>query len=272
MSGRLPTTIYKNLFLTLLFAFYICSVYSQGKEELQIVSAAADTLIPHKVMLIPFDPLYYLSDAEQDIIEQTKKDPEKIRDSFRRTIDYNIKQAILKHYPCISLLNDVDSMPSLKEVLILVYSKTGYRYDKVMPTLISQGATDTLKKKKNNSSEIKDSKIAAEYVTVKGDAQYMNAVIKKPTVLNELYNQYGTDVFVFVNQFEIKTNYNSCLDIANKIYKRELMLHFSIFNKEGKQLAGSYAMSFFPSDTNAASDIMKNCFPDIARFVAACIP
>lgn len=267
------------LFFTTLctFLFSFSTAIAQNKGELQIEpeSPQKDSVIQHKVMLIPYDPMFYLSDAEQDIIEQTKKDPRIIRESFRNTIDYNIQRAIKKRQPCISLLNDVDSIPSLKEALISIYSKTGYRYDKPMPlpTPVKQAKQDSLRSNKaTDNKDAEDSKIAAKYLTVKGDAQYMNAVITKPTVLNDLYKQYGTDIFVFVNQFEIKTNYNSCLDIANKIYKREVQLHFSVYDKTGKQLAGAYAMTFFPSDSNVAHDIMNNCFPDLARFVANCIP
>ena len=261
------------------FLFCFNALSAQHKEELQIETDAPakevkkDSVITHKVMLVPYDPMFYLSDAEQDIMEQTKKDPQVIRASFRRNIDYDIKRAIQKRSKCISLLNDEDSIPSLKEALISIYSTTGYRYDKPMPIPVKQENRDSVKaNKKDINKDAHDSKTAAQYLTVKGDAQYMNAVITKPALLTNLYNQYGTDIFVFVNQFEIKTNYNSCLDIANKIYKRELMVHFAVVDKNGKQLAGTYAVTFFPSDSNIAHDIMQNCFPDLANFIANCIP
>ncbi|MEO5572692.1 MAG: hypothetical protein ABIT08_17160 [Bacteroidia bacterium] len=225
------------------------------------------------MLLIPYDPMFYLSDAEHDIIEQTHKEPQLIRESFRRTIDTKIKDAVEKRFPCVSMLYDVDSLPSLKDDLALIYARTGYQYDKPMPLPFHPEKRDSVKRKKDPAEkESYDSKVAAQYITVKGTDKYMNAVITKPGLLTDLYNQYGTDVFIFVNQFEIKTNYKSCLDIANEVYKRELMIHFSVYDKNAKQLAGAYAMTFFPSDSNNAYDIMKNCFPDIGRFVANCIP
>jgi|SRR6185436_14474854 len=261
------------LFLASLVLLQTTNFLFGQETELKVDDTGSDSVLNHKVMLIPYDPLFYLSDAEQDIIEQTKKEPQLIRESFRQSIDLNIKHAVQKSRPCISMLYDADSIPSLREALSLVYSKTGYRYEQPMPLPFHQQQTDSLKRKKNPlEKESYDSKIAAQYITVKGTDQYMSAVVNKPSVLENLYNQYGTDIFVFVNQFEIKTNYKSCLDIANKIYKRQIMLHFSVYDKNGKQLAGAYAMTFFPSDSNNAYDIMKNCFPDIGRFVASCIP
>lgn len=224
-------------------------------------------------MLIPYDPLFYLSDAEQEIAEQTKEPSEKIQASFRKTIDISIQRYISRFRPCISMLNDADSLPSLNQSLQLVYSKAGYRYDKPMPIPYKPEKLDSLKeKKRGNKNEVLDSRIATQYISIPADAQYMNAVITKPSLLSDLYDQYGTDVFVFVNQMEIKTNYSSCLDIANKIYKREMMLHFSVYDKNGKQLAGAFSKSFFPSDSNNAYDIMRNCFPELAKVVAVCTP
>jgi hypothetical protein len=261
-------------FIFYLFFFLSYFSFSQADKK-DSTDSSKDSLLYHKVMLIPYDPLFYLSDAERDIIEQTHKEARLIRETFRRTIDVKIKDAVEKRLPCISLLFDADSIPSLKDALSLIYARTGYQYDQPMPIPFQPEKTDSsLKKIKKNPAdkESYDSKIASKYITVKGIDRYMNAVISKPSLLNDLYNQFGTDVFIFVNQFEIKTNYKSCLDIANEIYKRELMVHFSVYDKNGKQLAGAYAMTFFPSDSNNAYDIMKNCFPDIGRFVANCIP
>jgi hypothetical protein len=257
------------LFLSVLFLSHF-SFSQDGSKETKIVST--DSVVQHKVMLIPYDPKFYLSDAEHDIVEQTNKESQLIRESFRETIDLNIKHAVEKRMPCISMLYDADSIPSLKDALGLVYSKTGYRYDQPLPLPFHPEQNDSLKdKKKQVNKESYDSKTAAQYITVKGTDQYMNAIVGKPSILNDLYEQYGTDVFVFINQFEIKTNYKSCLDIPNNIYKRELLIHFSVYDKSGKQLAGAYAMTFFPSDSNNAYDIMKNCFPDIGRFIANCV-
>lgn len=236
-------------------------------------ASSPDSSILHRIMLIPYDPQFYLSDADHDIMEATKKDPAKVRESFRKTVDLYIQHAIGSFRPCISLLNDADSLPQLNEALMLIYSKTGYRYEKAMPLPMQKERADSINKAfKKMSKENIDSRTAQQYQMHPPDAKYMNAVISKPEILQQLHSEYGTDIFVFLNQFEIKTNYKNCLDIANKIYQRELMIHFSVFDKNGEQIAGSYAMSTFPSDSNNAAEIMKNCFPEIARLIAGCIP
>ena len=235
-------------------------------------TSASDTLELHKVMLIPYDPRYYLSDADRDIMEQSKTDPERFRSDFRHNIDRHVQRAIGRSYVCISLLNDTTD--ALQETLYTIMGRTGYRYEKALP--VTPRKVDFEKassKDKIDSKTHEDSKTATSYIPVKHDAVYMHAVVSKPKELFEKINEaYDADYFVFLTQFDIKTNYNSCMDIARKIYRREVMVHFSIYDKEGKVIAGSYATSFFPSDSNNANNIIGDCFPEIAAYIAGCLP
>lgn len=232
-----------------------------------------DTLESHKVMLIPYDSKYYLSDADRDIAEQSKLEPVKFRSDFRHSIDRNIQRAIRGSYECISLLND--TADELEVTLQKVLSRTGYRYEKTIPITPKplDENNEVIKIKNTSSKEHEDSKTASQYIPVKNNAMYMNAVVSKPTELfTELYDQYQADIFVFITQLEIKTNYSSCMDIANKIYRREVMVHFSVYDKQGRLLAGSYATSFFPSNSNNSNKIIGDCFPELARYIAGCLP
>jgi len=247
----------------LLFA---CSPFANAQE--------VDSLKAHKVMLIPYDPRYYLSDADRDIAEQSKTDPTKFRSDFRHSIDRNVQRAIRGSYECISLLND--TADDLETTMYRVLGLTGYKMEPAIPITpkpLNNEDVPVKTKSSNNTKEHEDSKTASQYIPVKANAMYMNAVVKRPQDLfKELYEQYQADIFVFITQMEIKTNYSSCMDIANKIYRREVMLHFTIYNKEGRLLAGSYATSFFPSNSNNSNKIIGDCFPELARYVAGCLP
>jgi hypothetical protein len=235
-------------------------------------TSSSDTLELHKVMLIPYDPRYYLSDADRDIMEQSKKDPEKFRSDFRHNIDRHVQRAIGRSYYCISLLND--TADALQETLYTILGRTGYRYEKAIPITPKHVEVErTSSKDKANTKTHEDSKTATSYIPVKNDAVYMHAVVSKPAELfAKISEEYDADYFVFLTQFDIKTNYNSCMDIARKIYRREVMVHFSIYDKHGKVIAGSYATSFFPSDSNNANSIIGDCFPEIAAYIAGCLP
>lgn len=232
-----------------------------------------DSLLAHKVMLIPYDPRYYLSDADRDIMEQSNIEAIKFRSDFRHSIDRNVQRAIRGSYECISLLND--TADALEHTLMLVQGKTGYKFEPAIPITPKPMEDDQVvnKTKSGNTKLHEDSKTASQYIPVKANAMYMNAIVSKPQELfAQLYEEYQADIFVFITQLEIKTNYSSCMDIANKIYKREVMLHFTIYDKSGKLLAGSYATSYFPSNSNNSNKIIGDCFPELARYVAGCLP
>lgn len=258
--------IRKSLFTLLCISL----LTSTARAQEQI---AHDSIPAHKVMLIPYDPRYYLSDADRDIAEQTEMDAKTIRNSFRHNIDRHVQRAIGAGYHCISLLND--TADGLQETLYQITGHMGYRYEKAIPiTPKTQVIEKTISKvKESNTKDHEDSKTASRYIPVAQDAMYMHAIVSKPqSLFNALYEQYQTDIFVFLTQFEIKTNYKSCMDIANKIYKREVMVHFTIYNRQGQVIAGSYATSFFPSDSNHANKIIGDNFPELAGYIAGCLP
>ncbi|MFM7768425.1 MAG: hypothetical protein ACKO9S_11280 [Bacteroidota bacterium] len=251
------------VFLAILVAF---------KATAQPTSQSSDTVRRSNVMLIPYDERYYLSDADREISENSIALPDHFRKYFRFQVDRNVQRYVSLNYPCISLLND--TADELEETMYQILSKTGYRYEKVIPVepAINRLLDMEIKLKEQHDKHA-DSKTATMYIPVKKDAMYMHAIVLDGEKLfQKLRNQYQVDYFVFLTQFEIKTNYSSCIDIANRIFKREVMLHFTVYDATGKVVAGSYATAHIPSDRNEASMISGQCFPELAKYIAACLP
>ncbi len=237
------------------------------------VSDVPDSVRVSKVMLIPYDHRYYLSDADRDIMDQSKMEPVKFRNDFRHNIDRHVQRSISGSYYCISLLND--TADALEETMHKVLSRTGYKYEKAIPITPKSDGDEKAgaKLKKTDASQHNDFNTATQYIPDEKDAVYMRAIVNKPNELfDELNKTYDADYFVFLTQLDIKTNYNSCLDIANKIYRREVKLHFTIYDKQANLIAGTYATTFFPSNSNHANKIIGDCFPELGKFVASCLP
>lgn len=242
------------------------------KATAQSTSQHSDTVPRSNVMLIPYDERYYLSDADREISENSIALPDHFRKYFRFQVDRNVQRYVSLNYPCISLLND--TADELEETMYQILSKTGYRYEKVIPVEPAiNRLLDMEIKLKEQDDKHADSKTATMYIPVKKDAMYMHAIVRDGEKLfKKLHDQYQVDYFVFLTQFEIKTNYSSCIDIANRIFKREVMLHFTVYDATGKVVAGSYATAHIPSDRNEASMISGQCFPELAKYIAACLP
>ncbi|MEO8147043.1 MAG: hypothetical protein ABI723_05360 [Bacteroidia bacterium] len=240
------------------FAFcFACQLLfaQQSKQEKK------DTITYHSVLIIPYDPHYYLSDADRDIAAVSKTNPEAFRKIFRTEADRNVYRAFARETSCISMLQDTSQ--ELFEDVANVMSKIGFAYD--APTIKEKVSLRDRIIKTDPNKDAYDSRTSAQYLNDKTELRYMKAVISKPELLNELAAKYHFDLFVFVTQMEIKTNYASCIDIANKIYKREVMLHFTIYDSTGKLIAGNFAKTFFPSNENNANKIIGQCFPQLAE-------
>ena len=100
----------------------------------------------------------------------------------------------------------------------------------------------------------------------------MNVKIHNAAMLEYLHNKYGTEVFLFINQFNLVTNFEHCLDRANNVFEREVMIHFSVFDYTGKQIAGDVAIVNLPSNNNNLDLIIKEKFPVIADYIKGQLP
>ncbi len=231
----------------LLFTF-ICST--------NLFAQTSDSIV-HRLMIIPYQEEYYLSDAEQDIMKQTSRPPAEYRDFFRNSLDLKITAALEKDVKCVDLLHDQD--PGSLNYMMGFHSRAILKYDApVNSTAISADSNEKI------SDEIKNQHVAPQYMNVKGDAKFMNLNFRDTAYLRSFMKTYNCDMILSLNQFEIKTNYNSCIDIANKIYKRELMIHYTLIDNNCKVLHGSYVSAWFPSNSNRDTEISEKVFPQIA--------
>jgi len=248
----------------LLLFFLVFNLQSQPLNA-QSKTAAKDSLLYNKVLLVQFDTTMYLSDAEQEIMQQSAKQPEVYRTYLRKSLNNKIAAEVETIIPCYSLLDDESKQATLATAEI--YGESSYAYAEPMKIKHIKNVKPLSTSSKTKANE--DSKIAPQYTSVQGDAKYMNAAIQNKNVFEKLSNQYGVDLFLLINQFEIKTNYNNCIDIARQVYKREIIISYSIYNAEGKQLDGNNAQAFIASDNNRASDIAERTFPAIAESIAS---
>lgn len=229
-------------------------VYAQSKT-------AADSTSYHRILLLPYNPKYYLSDADRDIAAQSNESPQAFRKKFNEESDRQVFIEISKTATCVSLFEDTTAQ--LIEDATGMLSKTGFQYD--TPTIKEKVSVKKKVFKTDPNKDAHDSRTAGQYINDEPELKYMRAVVTQPELLTELANKYHFDLFVFITQMEFKTNYSSCTDIANKIYKREIMLHFTVYDKDGKLIAGNFAKTFFPSNENSVNGIVSKQFPQLAQ-------
>lgn len=211
------------------------------------------------MLLVSFNSDYYLSDAEQDLQKQNRRTPEDYRNYLRRSLDNKISGILGKTIPCFSLMADTAAVETMWDF----YNHSALKY--TMPYGFKRQAEKTTLKKSNN--KLADANTAHNYSTIHGDMKVMDNTIDSSFV-RRIAAKYECDLILSINQFEIKTNYNSCMDIANGIYRREVQVHYTLMTASGKRLQGNVALAAFPSNDNRVEDIAEKVFPEIANYIA----
>ncbi len=199
--------------------------------------------------------MMHLSDADNDIARFSGMNTGQIRAELRKSLMKQLNSDISFEYQTLAAHRDF--VQSDNSDLDLVYKSLAYE-------------SDTVYSAKRPYS--KDSSIVAIKKKLKTEAPkkveskfYINVAFYDQQLLPDLARQHQADYFIFLNELDIKTNYDDCMDLAMKIYRRELKVHYSVFNRSGKQVYGDVAISHFPSNSNYVDEIAAQNFPEISR-------
>ena len=239
-----------------------------------VTQAQQDVQDDRSVMILPFDPNMYFSDADDKLAKYNDKSIKEVQTLFRYGLNINVNAKILSQYQTRPLLTD--TARGAVEDLYAIYKGISYFKDKSNPApKTEQNAYASGEKKKffnlKKSGESAGQK-ASSVEAPDRVHEYMNVKIHDSRMLPFLKDKYGTSIFVFLNQFDLVTNYEHCLDRATNTFERDIKVHFSIFDYNGKQLAGDVAVVHFPSNSNDITEIMRNNFPAIADYLAKELP
>ncbi|MCH8318911.1 MAG: hypothetical protein IIA88_10540 [Bacteroidetes bacterium] len=240
-------------------------VYNEGKAKYS------------KVLLIPYRPVMHLPDPAGDVelVKHSKKNYKEIRKKLRWSLDFSLAEIIKTHYKIMPLLRN--QTEGGQRDLDRIYASVGYRYEK---RVIKEDATKkpTLNPKQLFTKRDKDKTqtgiVEGQIVTEEKnrEKEYMNVTIKDETLIPYLSNKYGTDLFVFINQFEIKKTFASGSDVPYSNYEREVKVHYTILDKDGNQLWGDVIIAHIPPKTDDIEDIIKIAFTPIAEQLSANLP
>ena len=247
---------------------FICFCFIAGIVHAQSGEVYKPT--KQKVMIIPFNPYNYLSDADRELAKINDRNPEEISTLFRYGLNYDLSARILSR-DSYDILTDT-TIDSQKD-LFLIYSSIHYQFEKPMdafakdseenksirePDLFGNGGEPD---EKDETIKLFEKK---ETVESTGDKKYLNAVITHPEIFANLQKKYGTDLFLFINQFELITNYSHCLDRSKNYFERKVVVHYSVYDVNGKQLKGDAVEVTFSSGETNIDKIIAEKFPVIS--------
>ena len=101
------------------------------------------------------------------------------------------------------------------------------------------------------------------------DARFMNAKVKNATLVPYLYGKYKTDIFVFINEIDIKaSNSGGSADAAISDGFRKLVVHYTVYTFDAKEINSGIAETQFPTALNIPSKIVNTYFSKISQVIA----
>lgn len=258
----------KKVVLSLVISMFSIGFYAQntttGNEEGSGLTAQSSVLI------IPFESKMYFSDIDRDISQKSELNFHEIKAKFRAALDQNIYIALKKYHKPLSFYS-IEPTEAKKE-LAYIYNSIGYKYEVVPEEEVVEKESVGKKfigkfKKKEKEEEYMEAGIRNGEVVSQVDnrEKYMKTAISNEKLLANLDKQYKASYYIFVNQLDIKRAADMRYLATDEAYKREIKVHYTIFDATGKEVSSGAIKSRFSSNKNDIDKIIKEEFPLIAE-------
>jgi hypothetical protein len=252
--------IMKKLLLFLTLSCVFATGYSQNTTIGDVEKDRLPENNPkssNSILLIPFDPKLYLSEIDKKIGTENNMTFEQIRSAFRKGLDRQLLGQIKTRYTTYSMLADSEET---HQDLALIYKSIGYKYE-LIPGVNQPGA-----KKTTGSPKVKEGQLAVE---MNYDKRYMNAVVKNPNLLEYLTKKYKAGVFVFINELDLKNNMEGPIDLESNSFPREATVHFTVFDKDGKEILSGISTTPMSPKINDPRAIVSTTLAAVAKDISS---
>lgn len=232
-----------------------------------------------RLLIVPFDPKLYRSEIDEEIGKYNQLNFQELRGYYRLGLDNALYLAAKNQYEVIRLHAD---NADINKDLNSVYKSTAYEAreiiveDQAKKTKMGQ-TVQKVKTKIKPETEPEDTETRIENgQIITGDGtvdKYMARTIVKKNVLDYCEEKYKAGLFLFINQLDLMNEPGvDWTQFSNKNYNRVIRVHFSIYNKNEKELYSGVATTLFPAETNDIRDIIANHFTEAAAQIINKVP
>lgn len=226
-----------------------------------------------RVMVIPFDPYLYFSDADNDISRQSRIPSQNVRYVFRSRLNAFLDP---KGFQSINLLGGVrrDSIDELSKIYkSLAYSYQDITWSRFNPLPANQKPLATGPKAwfKRQKEKIGITPPVEEVIAGEGK-KYYGVKVKNPDFYTYFNTHYNVDYYLFINQFEIHTDYTNCIDRVTQNFVREFLVHYTIFDAKGELIAGNKVKIPYVSNVNDLEKIVRDNLNKMAQRILSDLP
>lgn len=256
MTQALP---YTRLSVLVFLSCILClPLRSQDKTiSTGTVAAGSSASKKHKIMIVPFESRMYLSEIDFQINKESKLSARQIKSLMRDGMNEQLYKKLKSRMGVVDLLEDT---VKTKKDLEDIYRFLSYQYQKV-PSQEHYKAPEKEKQQKT----IEKGQLNVES---NSDARFMNAKIKSASLVPYLYGKYKTDLYLFVNELDIKAMNSPAADM-NTNAVRKIVLHYTVYTYDAKEINSGIAEVDLPTAVNNPNKIINSYFSQLADIVAA---
>ena len=229
-----------------------------------------------RVLVIPFDPYLYFSDADNDIAWQSNIPAQNVRYIFRSSLNAIIDP---KGFETINPLRG--AFQDKQDELDRIYRSVSYQYQPLAyspynPVPATEksntGPLAWIQKQKKKFSPRPSPEIAGNTSAAKYAGKYYATKVKDPDLLRYFNQHYAVDYYLFLSQFEIHTDYTNCLDRTQNDFTREFLVHYTLIDNQGTLIAGNKVKVSYISHVNDIEKIIRDNLNKMAQRILADLP
>ncbi len=214
----------------------------------------------HKVMLIPFEPKLYMSEIDMQIARETKLSSKEIRHLFRDGLNEQLQRNLkLNKYSVVDLMEDT---AKYRKDIEGIYQYLSYSYMKVPDQNNYKAPVAEKKEKKIDKGQLN--------VETNSEARFMNAKVINAKVVPMLYGKYSTDIFIFINQLDIKASGSADPSMMlNESPMRKITVHYTVYTYDAKEINSGIAETEFEPTLNNPKKIIEKHFSKVASTITS---
>ncbi|MCE3226769.1 MAG: peptidoglycan-binding protein [Bacteroidetes bacterium] len=237
--------------LSLTVAAQNTTINPKEKTEREVAAA-------HKVMIIPFEQRLYLSEIDYKINEETKMSGKDIKYKFRDGLNEQLYKSFKSaKYNAVDLMEDT---AKYRKEMESIYQHLTYDYQKVPDQNNYQPP-----KKEKETKKIEKGQLNVETNT---EARFMNAKITSPKLVPLLFGKHKTDIFVFINELEIKASGSKGpAELGDGNGNRKIIVHYTVYTYDAREINSGIAEEEFSADLNNPKKIIDKHFAKVANLI-----
>ncbi len=218
------------------------------------------------ILVVPYNPDLYINYEEIYISQKSKKSLQQLNNIFRKSLTGSVVNELSQYCKPVNMDNNYTY--NSEDMLFRLYSKSAYFYDKAANidknyTVLASNHSKLSGKEHNKGKGELNSKISDNA------NKFLNVKFSEKSFLSSVSEQYKSNYILIITQFELKANYSNTYAVNSMTYKRRIKVHFSLFNKYGKFITGSFAYSDFSASINDVEEIIKQTMPVISQDIVS---